>query len=223
MLIYLITNKVNQKLYVGQTTLSPEVRWKGHLKVARSALRNSRLAKAIRKYGTDNFSMRVIDRANSQQELDSLEQKYILELSSMDPAVGYNGTIGGCGGVPTDETRKKISIGRTGKGLGPISEERKKKIADAVRGYRHTEQTKIKISEKTKEAMTPEVRKKLVESHIGFVVTEETRRKLSAASTGRYPSEETRRKMSQAAMGRSVTKEARKKISETLKKRALAK
>jgi hypothetical protein len=39
MIIYIITNKINKKQYIGQTTISIEYRWKGHCKIISSETR----------------------------------------------------------------------------------------------------------------------------------------------------------------------------------------
>ena len=53
MYIYKITNKINKKIYIGQTTRSIEERWKGHCKPSMTA--RSLISRAIQKYGKENF------------------------------------------------------------------------------------------------------------------------------------------------------------------------
>ena len=100
--IYVHTNTVNGKSYVGQTTRSMSARWGKHLTAARlphhpgySAL----IAKAIRKYGADIFEHQVLSIARSAQELDNLEKVWIILLQTKQP-LGYNITTGGSTWTP---------------------------------------------------------------------------------------------------------------------------
>jgi group I intron endonuclease len=116
MLIYLVTNKLNGKIYVGKTArATADQRWKWHIASARSQKRNYRLANAIRKHGADAFEVRDIVRATSVSELNALEIRHIADMNACDPEVGYNMTTGGEGGRPTDEARAKITAALTGR------------------------------------------------------------------------------------------------------------
>ena len=92
--IYKITNKINEKVYIGLTTLTVNDRWKGHLDSAR---RNNQkpLYCAIRKYGIENFKIEEIDRTEDFAKLGELERKYIEQYKSYDKHYGYNLTRGG--------------------------------------------------------------------------------------------------------------------------------
>lgn len=72
---------------------------------------NTKLARAIRKYGKDNFSICEIDTANTKEELN---QKEILHIKEYDAIrTGYNETIGGDGGntykFKTKKDKQRIS------------------------------------------------------------------------------------------------------------------
>lgn len=93
MLIYIIRNNVNNKVYIGQTTKSLEERWKGHLSQCRSG-QPFHLYRAMRKYGIDNFYPEIlVDNIRSRDELNQLEQYYIDKFDSV--ANGYNMALGG--------------------------------------------------------------------------------------------------------------------------------
>ena len=88
MVIYKITNILNNKSYIGQTIQSnPKMRWYDHQAKSRCGL-NQPLFNAIRKYGVDSFTWEVIDRANSLEELNKLEEQYVKQYNSIDE--GYN-------------------------------------------------------------------------------------------------------------------------------------
>lgn len=90
--VYKHTNKENGKVYIGQTTQSPQSRWnegKGY-KGQRAFYRD------ILKYGWDNFDHDIIMTISGPTEkilkksLKQLESQYILEYKSMLPDKGYN-------------------------------------------------------------------------------------------------------------------------------------
>ena len=90
MYIYKITNIINNKCYIGQTVRSIDIRWKRHVNDAMSNRLNTHLARAIRKYGSDNFIIETIDTANTQEELTQKEYYWIKELNTCKD--GYNET-----------------------------------------------------------------------------------------------------------------------------------
>lgn len=152
MIIYLITNKINGKQYVGQTIQPIENRWSMHKSGASGCLG---LKSAISKYGIENFTIEQIFEANSLEELDKLEKDTIDRLNTISPN-GYNLTLGGERVIFSEETRKKMS--ESGKRRKPMSDATKKKLSDRQKGSKNCNFGK-KFSE--------EHRKKLSLSHMG--------------------------------------------------------
>jgi len=119
--IYVATNRVNGKVYVGQTYTSQwgenkipiEERWKGEIGVAYSKKRNENklryIENAIIKYGADNFDLKEVDTANNAEELNTKERKWIKDLDAMNPEKGYNMTEGGEGGKLSPELKEYLS------------------------------------------------------------------------------------------------------------------
>ena len=97
MLIYKITNKINNKCYIGQTIKSAEERWKEHKAHAFGSHENDQnktLYKAIRKYGLENFTFEVLqDNIETHEQLDKAEIYWIDFYNSF--LKGYNETSGG--------------------------------------------------------------------------------------------------------------------------------
>lgn len=87
--IYLITNKINGRCYVGQS-VDITRRWRQHKEVAYRE--QAPLYKAIQKYGIENFDFCVLEEC-SREELDSKEIQYIEQYNSY--FCGYNQTRGG--------------------------------------------------------------------------------------------------------------------------------
>ena len=93
MVIYKITNQSNNKVYIGQTSLSTNKRWKKHLEVSRGGSK-THFHRAIRKHGPEVFLVEVLDDTpTTKEELNEAEILYIKELQPE-----YNMTRGGDGG-----------------------------------------------------------------------------------------------------------------------------
>lgn len=184
--IYMIQNKVNNKIYIGQS-VDIESRWGNHKKELKSNRHhNSHLQNSWNINGEDNFEFTIICECDENQ-LSTFEQYYIFELMSYDRIVGYNNEYGGKSGRPTKEARKKMS--ESSKGKTP-SEETRKKLSEAGKGRIFSEETRKKISEAEKgKTVSEESRKKMSEAHRGKTLPEETRKKLSEALKGKYTGE----------------------------------
>ena len=98
MIIYKITNKENNKVYIGQTIRTLEQRFNRHKNDALHNILDTHFARAIRQYGPNAFTAEVIDTAKTQEELNKKEQYWIRYYNSIDQ--GYNETdaIEKCGG-----------------------------------------------------------------------------------------------------------------------------
>ena len=84
MIIYVATNKVNGKQYVGQTINMLEKRRVNHLFDSRNGSMYY-FHKAIRKYGEDNFVWETVANAGIMCNLNMLEQIYIKLLNTFVP------------------------------------------------------------------------------------------------------------------------------------------
>lgn len=90
--IYLISNSVNDKLYVGQTARELRVRWREHLHDCE--FEDNRLYRAMRKYGKENFRIKAIEECDNEL-LNEREVYWVSEKDSYHN--GYNATMGGDG------------------------------------------------------------------------------------------------------------------------------
>ena len=130
MFIYLVTNLIDGKMYVGKTEKTVEERWRTHLNNARAKQHQEYLYRAIRKHGAKAFSVQCLTEAMSSEDLSNLEKLWIMLLNTTAPT-GYNLTYGGEGVAGTPETRKKQSLKAATRRL---SEATKLKIGDYNRG-----------------------------------------------------------------------------------------
>lgn len=131
--IYLVTNLVNGKMYVGQTIQSVERRWRKHLSNAKGG-QQDRLYQAIRKYGPAAFVAERLTQCDSINQMNNLEKLWITLLGTYNYESGYNMTPGGDGHpLPcTEETRKKMRASALKR--PPISQATKDAIGLAHRG-----------------------------------------------------------------------------------------
>lgn len=88
--IYIIKNKVNNKVYIGQTRLSVEKRFNDHLRNCKSG--STKLYTEMRELGVDKFYYDIIEECNNKN-LNDREIFYIKEYDSINN--GYNHTRGG--------------------------------------------------------------------------------------------------------------------------------
>jgi group I intron endonuclease len=213
-IIYKIVNKLNGKIYIGQTVKSVDQRLREHTKG------NSYLSNSLKKHDTQSFEISVIDSAENKKFLNEKEKHWIRLYNCKVPN-GYNLTDGGEGAdfgennvAKRPEVRKKLRDNNCMKRSEVLL--KFKGENNSFFGKHHTKESKI--GEKTKEGMiksgagkkissakkgqkypprTEEYKRKMSLIHKGKIVSEETRMKLRKPKT-----EETKRKISIARKGK---------------------
>jgi group I intron endonuclease len=126
--VYLITNSVTGKVYVGKTGFDGPKRLRKHIGNALKRNLPGLLYNSIRKHGPEVFSVRELGKT-SKAFINQLETIYILIFRSQDKAIGYNMTSGGDGGA--------ICVGRK------ISEEHKAKVSASSTGRKWTPEQRV--------------------------------------------------------------------------------
>jgi group I intron endonuclease len=182
MYIYKTTNLINGKIYIGKSEkhFNPNYYGSGIL-----------LKKSVKKYGIENFSVELIEKCDSIEELNYREKYWILQYIDNS----YNIAEGGTGGWTTKNytSEQKLEYGKL------LSEIRK--------GRKHSEETiqKLKImhsgknfgdSEKVSETI-----KKLWKDPNSIYNSKEYRNRLSIASKKRIWTDETKEKIRQSKIG----------------------
>ena len=137
-IIYLITNKINNKCYVGQTWNTLQKRWLNHC----SNKGCIKLFNSIKKNGRENFSVKFLTLAHTQEVADFWEKVFILKFNSIEN--GFNIREGGSRGKVSDATKKKMSDWQVGRKL---SEEHKENISKARMGFKPSNETRKKLSD----------------------------------------------------------------------------
>lgn len=104
--LYLITNKINDKVYVGKTYHSIEERFKQHIRESRKDRSIGRdLYDAMRYFGVENFQIQLLG-VFEEGILEEKEIEYIEKYDSYKN--GYNQTLGGDGKRYIDHTDAEI-------------------------------------------------------------------------------------------------------------------
>ena len=153
--VYQHKNKINGKIYIGITSQKPEDRWGSQGCNYKSS---PHFYSAIQKYGWNNFEHNILFTGLTKEQACLKEQELIKEYDLMNREFGYNSTSGGDIFVMNEETKQKISQAMMGNqnALGhPCSEEKKKRIRDAQKGRKFTEEHKQKLSEAAKNRHVP--------------------------------------------------------------------
>lgn len=87
--VYVHTNKINNKKYVGITSQKPQWRWNN----GKGYQTQPKFYNAIRKYGWDGFTHTILHTGLTKEQAATLEQSYIAHYDSINN--GYNVSIGG--------------------------------------------------------------------------------------------------------------------------------
>lgn len=148
-IVYAHVNKINKKIYIGQTCNGLRRR---SGTTGNGYINCTHFYNAIQKYGWENFESFILKNNLSQEEVNQYEQQMIKLYNSVEN--GFNITLGGQGYTRTLIQRKELSKRYTGKG-------------NPRYGTHHTEETKRKIGESNKI------------SQLGRKTSEETKRKMS--------------------------------------------
>ena len=181
--IYKITNKLNGKVYIGQS-IDIDTRWRQHI----NAKDDFAIHRAIQKYGKENFKFEVLLECPVDM-LNVWERDMIALYDCISPK-GYNLTEGGEGYQCSEETRLKMSNIQKGK---HHSEETRHKISESQKGRHVSEETRLKMSNTRKgkkhQPLSVEHKRKISESMKGKKhqpFSAEHKRKLSESLKGRH-------------------------------------
>jgi group I intron endonuclease len=127
-IIYMIKNKENGKIYIGQTKRSLEKRMIEHC-----SQKQTYIDKVIKKYGRNAFEASVVEEVNDSL-LDEREENWITFYNTIFPN-GYNREYGGKNRYKLcEETKRKMSEAQKGKTL---SKETKRKMSESRKGENH--------------------------------------------------------------------------------------
>ena len=211
MIIYKIENKINGKIYIGQTKNKVSDRIASHI------TNNWPIGQALRKYGLQSFVITIIDYADTKEALNEKEVYWIKFLDCKIPK-GYNVADGGSGASGyshTEEHKKLLSERITGSGNPMNNPETVKKVRLKNLGRKQSEITKKKRSDALfGKPKSIEHSQRISDALKGHKVSEEVRQKLRDYRIGKTNSEESNQKRRETQTGKPhVSEEAKKKLS----------
>ena len=177
--IYCITNKVNNKVYIGESVdIAARIRQHKY-DLAHNIHVNKHLQAAWNFYGEDNFNFSVVEVLPNDcpSELRfAKEALWIDKFGGVNSDLNYNLITGFGFGGHSEESKKKMSeslkskyrdMPHPSKGRKD-SEETKRKKSITHKGKKHSAETKLKIGESQKgKHISVEHREKLRQLHLG--------------------------------------------------------
>lgn len=143
--VYLITNLVNEMMYVG-CTRSFKRRMQGH--AAASKIKNYGISKALNDFGLSSFRVCILERCVTEDSMLEAEQFWIEQLSLVKQ--GYNLTAGGDGVRQLSEqssANQRAALSRALKGKSK-TKEHNAAVSKALIGRKFSEATKEKLRQK---------------------------------------------------------------------------
>lgn len=144
-IVYLLTNRINDKKYVGVTN-----NYRKRMIQHKNSKSDYLISRAIQKYGWDNFIAEILIETESLDAYTLLESEYIQKYQSNNPETGYNMTAGGEGTIGykhSDNTKEIFRALKLGKKLSP---DHIKNISESNKGRICSVDTRKKISNANK-------------------------------------------------------------------------
>lgn len=134
MFIYKITNTINNKCYVGFTSLSVEQRFRTHINNSKYKRNNQKIYNAMRKYGVENFIVEQIYQGDDAlQREDEFIKKYNAEYNMVEGGNKPPSQKGNRWNM-SEEAKDKLR-----KPKPPRTPEHAEKIASQLRGRKQPE------------------------------------------------------------------------------------
>ena len=111
MIIYKVTNLVNNKMYIGQTRQKiPSRRFNSHIRESKNSKTTNSFHNAIKKYRKSNFKFEIICCSTNLDDLNYMESYFISLYKSNIKGIGYNLTSGGDCIALNQESIDKMSL-----------------------------------------------------------------------------------------------------------------
>jgi hypothetical protein len=158
-IIYLHTNRVTGRGYIGQTCTTMWRRWKQHVWDARHNQGPRAFARAIRKHGADVWDHQILDVVTSQEGANIAERVWIKQRRTLVPN-GYNLSEGGRNFTTHPTTRKRIGDASRAR-YAAMTPEQRHQHGLKVQAAR-TPEERVAIAKRRSAAWTPEQRSNML-------------------------------------------------------------
>ena len=179
--IYLHTNRVNGKGYVGQTVYTMDRRWKQHIWDARHNDGPRAFAHALRKYGTEVWDHEVLDVVTSQDGANIAERVWIKQRGTLVPD-GYNLAAGGRSFTTHPTTRRRIGNASRAR-YAAMSPEQRHEHGLKVNAAR-TPEERHDIAKRRSASWTPEQRSEMLKKAWANASPEDRAKRVANARAG---------------------------------------
>lgn len=221
--VYVITNKVNNKKYIGITKNTIVHRWRSHKNTSKKS--NRHLYLAFKKYGIENFEISLVKTCYSDAQLYNSEIYFIKLFRTSERLFGYNKSSGGEVSSKGVKGRPAWNKGKKGpepwnkgkKGCMPIPHNK------GIRGV-------VKLSQEARDKISKA--NKGNKRGLGLKQTQQTIETRRIKNTGQKRSEEFKKRLSELMLsnpaytsggkrnkGKIRTEDHKEKISIALKSR----
>lgn len=236
--IYETTNLINGKKYIGQHKGEYDLEYYGS---------GILLRRALEKYGKENFSIRIIEKCDSKEQLNDREKYWIQYYNASESDEFYNIAYGGEGGSMPPEsiekakckiagqkrsqkTKQIMSIRSKAKWSNSQYRDKQRNNNPRMTGKQHSEEAKKKMSKSHKGKLCGEDNPMFGKpGHMkGKHHTEETKQKISQSRTGKCVGKDNplygttrpqsvKDAISKANKGKKHSEETKRKVSEAMK------
>ena len=192
--IYKIVNDINDKVYIGQTSETIEKRWARHKRSRNyKKYKHIHFYMALNKYGIDHFFVSEVMKISANTKEELKKELNKWEKYYISEFNSF---------------RNGYNSTEGGDGV--------------MTGFRHTEESKKKMSKSHKGAiLTEETRRKMSLAHKGLTFSEETRKILSEKAKMRIRSQESIRKSADKHIGLKMSNKTKQKLKECNKRTIL--
>lgn len=108
--VYMHVNRINNKKYIGITSLKPQYRWRNG-----KGYETQVFGRSIAKYGWDSFENHILYTNLNKEQAEYFEVKLINQYNTTNPKYGYNVRFGGDTSRLNESTKEKLRNHNLGK------------------------------------------------------------------------------------------------------------
>lgn len=224
--LYRITNKINDKVYIGQAQ-DYQHRWSDHRLAVKKNKPTQVIHHAMIKHGIDNFEFEVIASCQNQDDANYLETELVKQYNSfVADGYGYNATLGGMNAPKSEKWKRHMSEVMTGKPgtyghLGKVHTDESKQVMSQTKIEQYASgevvvwNKGLNVSGMSGKHQSDHQKQMMREWNETHPKSEETKQKISDTLKGRP----IKGRITSGHLGKKHSDEAKRKMSEAAKAR----